>query len=114
MNKLTGLRSRTAYQAIGTAVLVSCMLILPGLSVLAVEDLPQKGVQERYGEKKKIATAGGARTALRKHFSKKNVLIGDIVEKDLYFEAEIMDAENRSVIDRVIVDKRTGRIRSIY
>jgi hypothetical protein len=51
---------------------------------------------------------------LRDYFSgKKNAKIGKISEKALYFEAEILDDRDK-VIDVVIVDKRTGRIRSIY
>ncbi|MCL4491529.1 MAG: PepSY domain-containing protein [Nitrospirae bacterium] len=66
-----------------------------------------------YGEKKAVATAEDARKILKEYFSKKDVEIGEIKEKELYFEAEIRDKNNRPV-DKVIVDKRTGRIRSIY
>ena len=66
-----------------------------------------------YGEKKAVATVRDAERVLKRHFAKKDVYIGEIVEKELYFEAEISDSSN-SIIDRVIVDKRTGRIRSIY
>jgi hypothetical protein len=66
-----------------------------------------------YGEKKAVATAEDARKILREYFLKKDVKIGEIKEKDLYFEAEIRDKNNKP-IDTVIVDKRTGRIRSIY
>jgi hypothetical protein len=38
---------------------------------------------------------------------------GSIEEKDSYFEADIVSPDG-PVVDRVIVDKRTGRIRSIY
>ena len=50
---------------------------------------------------------------LKEYFSKKDVRIGEIRERKLYFEADILDKDNR-VVDKVIVDKRTGRIRSIY
>lgn len=69
--------------------------------------------QRSYGEKKGIATAEEALKVLEKHFAKKDIFIGEIIEKELYFEAEIKDQIN-TVIDKVIVDKRTGRIRSIY
>jgi len=69
--------------------------------------------QRSYGEKKGIRTAEEALQALKKNFNKKNVVIGEVAEKELYFEAEIKDREN-IVIDKVVVDKRTGRIRSIY
>jgi len=69
--------------------------------------------QRSYGEKKGIRTAEEALQVLKKHFNKKDIVIGKVAEKELYFEAEIKDRQN-SVIDKVIVDKRTGRIRSIY
>ena len=50
---------------------------------------------------------------MKKYFAGKDLIIGEVVEKELYFEADIMD-RNKTVIDKVIVDKRTGRIRSIY
>src|SRR3990170_1928784 len=61
-----------------------------------------------YGEKKEVLSTEDAQKALREHFSKKDVKIGGITEKELYFEAEIRD-RNNTVIDKVIVDKRTGR-----
>jgi len=69
--------------------------------------------QGSFGEKKGITTAEEALRALKKHFEKKDIVIGEVAEKDLYFEAEIKDRKNM-VIDKVVVDKRTGRIRSIY
>lgn len=69
--------------------------------------------QGSFGEKKEITTAEEARKAFKKHFEKKDLSIGDVIEKELYFEAEIKDRKN-TVIDKVVVDKRTGRIRSIY
>ena len=78
------------------------------------EKYPYGGSQSGvYGEKKTVTTPGEARKLLRKYFSNKNVKIGAIRETDLYFEAEIRD-RNNNLIDKVIVDKRTGRIRSIY
>lgn len=66
-----------------------------------------------YGERRPVSSVAEARKVLREYFAKKNVKIGEIKEKDLYFEAEILDKSGQ-VIDTVIVDKRTGRIRSIY
>ena len=54
-----------------------------------------------------------AKKVLTGYFSKKNVKIGEIKEQELFFEAEIRDGKN-NLIDKVIVDKRTGRIRSTY
>lgn len=67
----------------------------------------------RYGEKRPVTTVEEARKRLGEYFSKKNVTIGEIKEKELFFEAVILDPEKKPV-DRVIIDKRTGRIRSTY
>ena len=50
---------------------------------------------------------------MSEYFSKRNVRVGKITERQLYFEAEIT-GKNNEVVDVVIIDKRTGRIRSIY
>ncbi len=66
-----------------------------------------------YGEKRQVGTKDDARKLLREYFSNRDVTIGEIREKQYYFEADIMDMSGK-LIDKVIVDKRTGRIRSIY
>ena len=66
-----------------------------------------------YGEKKEVTTAEEAKRVLKDYFIKKDVKIGEVTEKELYFEAEIRDNKD-NLIDKVIIDKRTGRIRSIY
>jgi hypothetical protein len=66
-----------------------------------------------YGAKKRIRTLMEVRRILQEYFSDKDVRIGRIKEREWFFEAEIRDKDN-NLIDIVIVDKRTGRIRSIY
>ncbi len=66
-----------------------------------------------YGEKKTVRTVEEAEDILQNYFTGKEVTIGRIREKKLYFEADILDKNNKKV-DSVIIDKRTGRIRSIY
>lgn len=66
-----------------------------------------------YGAKRGVNSVGEARSILRDYYADDPVTIGKIVEKKNYFEAEILNKNNR-VVDRVIVDRRTGRIRSIY
>jgi hypothetical protein len=66
-----------------------------------------------YGEKQRVGTSYDAQRVLKEYFSKKDVTIGEIREKQYYFEADILDKSGK-VVDKVIVDKRTGRIRSIY
>ncbi len=66
-----------------------------------------------YGAKRGVGTAAAAKSLLRDYYADDGVRIGKIVGKENYFEAEIRDRNNR-IVDRVIVDRRTGRIRSIY
>ncbi len=66
-----------------------------------------------YGEKRAVATADDARRVLQEYFGKRGLRTGDIREKELYFEADILDRSG-AVVDKVIVNKRNGRIRSIY
>jgi hypothetical protein len=66
-----------------------------------------------YGEKKKVSTINDAQKVLNTYFKKRDIKTGNIKEKEFYFEAEILDKKG-DLIDKVIIDKRTGRIRSIY
>jgi hypothetical protein len=66
-----------------------------------------------YGEKKTVSSMDDAAKILREYFSNRALTIGEIREKDLYYEADVLD-KNGKIVDKVIVDKRTGRIRSIY
>ncbi len=62
-----------------------------------------------------MATAEQARRVIDTYLADngQKLTVGDISERNWYFEAEILDRD-KTVIDRVIVDKRSGRIRSIY
>lgn len=67
-----------------------------------------------YGERKTVRTQTEAKEILMKYFSSvEGVKIDNIREKEGFFEAEIKDKKD-NIIDIVIIDKRTGRIRSIY
>jgi len=66
-----------------------------------------------YGAKKEVRTPNEARKVLRGYFRNENVGIGNIKERKRFFEVDIQD-KNNTPVDRVIIDKRTGRIRSIY
>jgi hypothetical protein len=97
-------------------VAVFCMAIIPPVHAEDASpygDYKKGGADKGYGEKRPVATAEEARQVLTEYFAKKDVRIGEITEKKLFFEAEIRD-KNNTLIDKVIVDKRTGRIRSIY
>jgi len=74
----------------------------------------KKGARDSsYGEKRPVTTVEEAKRVLTEYFVNKDVRIGEIKEKGLFFEAEIRDKSN-NLVDKVIVDKRTGRIRSTY
>jgi uncharacterized membrane protein YkoI len=66
-----------------------------------------------YGERKAIKTERDARKILLRHFSPGRETIGEIRDRNLFFEVEIKSRDNKT-IDRIIIDKRTGRIRSVY
>jgi len=67
-----------------------------------------------YGERKEIRSQAEAKKVLLRFFSSyDDIKINNIKERKWFFEAEIRDKKN-NVIDLVIIDKRTGRIRSIY
>ena len=95
------------------------MLYFCSLTFASAEDASpyggyKKGTAETgYGEKRPVTTIEEARKALTEYFAKKDVKIGEIREQELFFEAEIRDKSN-NLVDKVIVDKRTGRIRSTY
>ncbi|MGQ9571158.1 MAG: hypothetical protein ACUVUQ_10050 [Thermodesulfovibrionales bacterium] len=66
-----------------------------------------------YGERKVIKTERDARRVLLKHFLSGRERIGEIKDRNLFFEVEIRSRDNKT-IDKIIIDKRTGRIRSVY
>jgi hypothetical protein len=68
-----------------------------------------------YGVRKPVKTVAKAKQVIETYLSgnRQGVHVGKIEEKELYFEAEILD-RNGKFLDGQIVDKRTGRIRSIY
>jgi len=70
------------------------------------------GRHGRYGAKQTIHSREEARTTLEEYFKDKEITIGHISERKRFFRAEIRDRAN-NLVDIIIIDKRTGRIRSI-
>jgi hypothetical protein len=66
-----------------------------------------------YGAKDPVKTLQQARERLEAFFEDEDVVVGKITEKQAYFQVEINDGDG-ALVDQVIIDKRTGRIRSIY
>jgi hypothetical protein len=98
--------------------------ITVAISVLLVSNpyLPQAYGTEKvkfsrdfkgYGERRAVTTHEEAVAILREYFSGKDVTIGEVIEKELFFKTEIRGRDG-ALIDKIIIDKRTGRIRSIY
>jgi hypothetical protein len=68
-----------------------------------------------YGARKPVRTTDEAKQVLEQYFEAtgKKIGIGYIEERRWFFVAELLNPEG-SLVDKAIVDKRTGRIRSIY
>ncbi len=68
-----------------------------------------------YGAPRPVSTADDAKQVIQTFFASRGqqITVGKMDERNWYFQAEVLDAKGE-VIDRVIVDKRTGRLRSIY
>lgn len=68
-----------------------------------------------YGARRSVRTVDEAKQVLEQYFegTGKRIGIGNIEERRWFFIAELLDLEG-TLIDKAIVDKRTGRIRSIY
>lgn len=66
-----------------------------------------------YGARRAVSSPEDARSHLAAYFTGRNVTISDIREKQWRFEADVK-SQNGEVVDRVIIDKRSGRVRSIY
>lgn len=65
-----------------------------------------------YGARKSIKSIEEARRELMEYYAGSNIRIGKLIEKSSHFEAEVLD-HNKKLLDKVIIHKRSGRIRSI-
>ena len=66
-----------------------------------------------YGARREVRSAEDATRLFSAYFAGQDVTISDIIEKPWRFEADVKNNSGETV-DRVIIDKRSGRIRSIY
>lgn len=65
-----------------------------------------------YGASQPVTGVAEARKLLDHFFSGQDYTISGVVEKKWGFKADILDKDG-TVVDRVMIDKRSGRIRSI-
>ena len=64
-----------------------------------------------YGMRTPVHSAVEAKKRLNEYYAGRNQTVSAIVEKKWHYEAELMTPEG-TVVDRVMIDKRSGRIRS--
>lgn len=95
------------------------MLLVGTASVCLAQDGPRtygsgaSAAGGEYGQHRPVGSLEDARKVLKEFFGKRGEGVGTVTEKELFFEADVLDAKGVQV-DRIILDKRTGRIRSIY
>lgn len=65
-----------------------------------------------YGARKSVTSIEEARRELKEQYAGSNLIVGNVIEKSSYYEAEILDKSKR-LIDKVIIHKQSGRIRSV-
>jgi len=66
-----------------------------------------------YGARQPVHTSQEARGLLQNYFTGQAYAVSGVTENRWGFTAEIVDKSGK-VIDKVMIDKRSGRIRSIY
>jgi hypothetical protein len=67
-----------------------------------------------YGARRDVKTVKEVRELLTVFLRGTSLTVGEIRDMKVYFEAEIVNGDNGEVVDVLIVDKRTCRIRSKY
>jgi hypothetical protein len=74
------------------------------------------GYGPQYQQESKPLTEKDAKAMLENYVQSTrnpNLKLGKITEKDHYFEAEIL-TKNDALVDKILVDKQTGWMRSVY
>jgi hypothetical protein len=74
------------------------------------------GPQSQYQQQGKPLTEKDVKTMVENYIQSTrnpNLKLGKITDKDHYFEAEILTKDN-ALVDKIVVDKQTGWMRSVY
>jgi hypothetical protein len=68
-----------------------------------------------YGGRRAVKNSAEAKQAIEKYFagSSRTLQVAITVERRWFYIAEITEPDG-TLVDKLIIDKRTGRIRSIY
>lgn len=72
----------------------------------------EEGMWGPYGARKPVKTVSEARQILQHYYGNSDMRVGTISDQKEYFRAEIRDSRGE-IADIVIIDKRSGRIRSV-
>jgi hypothetical protein len=78
-----------------------------------VVPVPLPPPQYRYGQRRAVTNVHEAGRIMGQYYHGRDVRIGPIAERDLFYQADVRDRRG-ALVDKIIIDKRTGRIRSIY
>jgi len=78
-----------------------------------VVPVPVHPPQYRYGQRRTVSTVYEAGRIMGQYYHGRDVRIGPILERDLFYQADVRDRKG-VLVDKIIIDKRTGRIRSTY
>lgn len=65
-----------------------------------------------YGASRPVATAGEAKKLLLNYFTGPDYTVSEVTEKRWGYKSDILDKSGK-IVDRVMIDKRSGRIRSL-
>lgn len=66
-----------------------------------------------YGARRPVTSVNDAREQFARYYSGQQLTVAEVAEKPWRFEADVLDNCGK-VVDRVMIDKRSGRVRSIY
>ena len=66
-----------------------------------------------YGARRAVKSVREARQLLDEFLKETDLSVGEIRDKGRFFEADVLE-EGEGIVDILIVDKRTGRIRSKF
>jgi hypothetical protein len=67
-----------------------------------------------YGARRHVKTVEEVRELLTEFLKDTPFAVGEIYDRESYFEVEIQSEDGSEIVDILIVDKRTCRIRSKY
>ncbi|MFZ4859958.1 MAG: hypothetical protein ACOYL3_26640 [Desulfuromonadaceae bacterium] len=66
-----------------------------------------------YGARQPVTSAAEAERLIGNYYAGQEYSVSAVTEKKWGFKADILD-KNKKVIDQIMIDKRSGRIRSLY